>query len=81
MRKEVEEIRNLARRKKEDIKYKRIEFKKEGEPYYAILKGFGSKALKLEMFVSYDDLYDNKDKPLEKELLERMYGEYRYRPS
>ena len=80
MRKEVAEVRNLVMKNKEDLKYKKIKFQKGDDTYEAIWKGFGAKALKLEIFVKYDDLLENKDdKALEKEIWERLNGEYRNR--
>lgn len=80
MRQEAVEVRNLAIRKKEDLKYKKIEFVKGNTIYEAVWKGFGTKAVKLEIYVSYDDIDKYKDsKPLEKELWERLIGEYTYK--
>ena len=80
MSKEALEVRNLASIKKEDLKNKKIKFTKDGDVYYGLLRGFGAKALKLEIFVSYDDIVDFKDsRSLEKELWERMCDEYSYK--
>ena len=77
MRQEVIEVRNLSRRKKEDLKYKKIKFKKGDDEYEAIWKGFGTKALKFEIYLKYEDLLENKDsKELEKEIWERLNDEY-----
>lgn len=78
MRKEAIEVRNLAMKMKEKLKYKKIKFEKDGDTYEAIWNGFGAKALKFEIFLKYDDILDKKDtNSLEKEIWERLNDEYR----
>ena len=80
MRKEAIEVRNLAHKMKNKLKFKKIKFKKGDDEYEAVWKGFGKEALKFEIYLRYDDLLDNKDKrEFEKEIWERLNGEYRYR--
>ena len=71
-------MRNLARRRKEDLKFKKVNFEKGGRTYESTWKGFGMKALKFEIYLTYDDLVDNKDKDgsLEQEIWERLNDEY-----
>ena len=80
MRKDSIELRNLALRMKDKLKFKKIQFRKGDDVYEATWKGFGKEALKFEIYLKYDDIMDNKDsKEFEKEIWERLNGTYHHR--
>lgn len=61
MDKEVREVRNLAKHNKRNIMYKSVELKSNGDTYPLVIKGVGAKAIKLELYIYYEDILNEHD--------------------
>lgn len=61
MDKETREVRNLAKHNKRNIMYKTVEIDLNGDKYPLIIKGVGAKAIKLEMYIYYEDILNEHD--------------------
>lgn len=62
MDKEVREVRNLAKHNKRHIMYKTVEIDLNGDTYPLVIKGVGAKAIKLELYIHYEDILNEHDK-------------------
>ena len=61
MNKEVREVRNLAKHNKRNIMYKTVDLKANGDTYPLVIKGVGAKAIKLELYIYYEDILNEHD--------------------
>lgn len=57
----INELKNLSFRNKKNLMYKRVRVIFDGIEYPFLIKGVGNKTIKLELFVSYEDILKNKD--------------------
>lgn len=62
MDKEVRELRNLAKHNKRNIMNKSVDLEINGNEYTSFIKGVGSKAVKLELYIYYEDILNEHDK-------------------
>lgn len=61
MDKEVQELRNLARHNKRHLMNKSIDIELKKSDYPLFIKGVGAKAIKLELYLNYDTILENKN--------------------
>ena len=61
MDKEVREVRNLAKHNKRNIMYKTVDIDLQGANYPLVIKGVGAKAIKLELYIHYEDILNEHD--------------------
>lgn len=61
MDKEVKEVSNLAKHNKRNIMYKSVDIDLQGANYSLIIKGVGAKAIKLELYIHYEDILNEHD--------------------
>lgn len=66
---EIKEFRNLAKHNKRNIMNKSIELDINGNEYTTFIKGVGAKAIKLELYVYYEDILSDHDKKVLEGLL------------
>lgn len=62
MNKEVREVRNLAKHNKNNIMFKSLDIEIGNSQYSPIIKGVGAKAIKLELYIYYEDILNKHDK-------------------
>ena len=61
MDKKTREVRNLAKHNKRNIMFKTVEIDLDGAKYPLIIKGVGAKAIKLELYIYYEDILNEHD--------------------
>lgn len=59
------ELRNTAYRKKKDLKNESYIIEANGKKYFLKIGGVGRETIRLNVFLSYDEILDNKDTGLE----------------
>ena len=59
------ELRNTAYRKKKDLKNESYIIEANGKKYFLKIGGVGRGTIRLNIFLSYDEILDNKDTGLE----------------
>ena len=62
MDKETRELRNLAKHNKNNIMFKSVDIDIGDNTYSPIIKGVGAKAIKLELYIYYEDILNEHDK-------------------
>ena len=58
---EISEIKTLAIHNKPNVMYKKLRIEIDGIEYSFIIKGVGRKSVKLELYIDYQTLLENKD--------------------
>ena len=61
MDKETREVRNLAKHNKRNLMYKTVEIDLKGAEYPLMIKGVGEKAIKLELYIYYENILNEHD--------------------
>lgn len=61
MDKEVREVKNLAKHNKRNIINKSLDLNISGYDYPTFIKGVGAKAIKLELYIYYEDILNEHD--------------------
>lgn len=78
---EVSELKNLSFRNKPNLMYKTIRFSINDIGYESIIKGIGQKTVKLELYLDYERILDNRNTGiLEKELWDKINTIYHNEP-
>ena len=77
LKKETRELRNVAYRNKSNVKRRRVTMKLNGCDYDLHIRGVGTKSVKLELFVHYEDIVKDKDDPLNKLLWDILTEVYK----
>lgn len=70
--KDVKEYSNLAFKNKPHLKGKPLWVDFDEDEYRFVIKGIGPKAVKLELYVRYEDIIDNPDGVMESKLDEMI---------
>ena len=73
---DIQRLRNTAQYNREHIKYKTFIAKVDGRNYAFKIMGVGNKAIRLNIFLDYEDILKNKEVGLEKilhEMINKVY--------
>ena len=76
LKEDIRELRNLAKHNKRHIMNNSLDISIEDIKYIAYIKGVGAKAVKLELYISYEDMLKSKDHPLEHMLMDKINRVY-----
>lgn len=78
---DINEFRNLSFKNKSNVMYKKVRFSIDDVDYESIIKGIGQKAVKLELYLSYERILTNKDEGvLEKLIWDKINTIYHKEP-
>ena len=78
---EISELKNLSFKNKPNLMYKKIRFSVDGIDYESIIKGVGNKTVKLELYLDYERILNNRNKGiLEKPLWDKINTVYHKEP-
>ena len=69
---EIKQYRNLALKNKPHLRNKPLWVELDDGEYRFVIKGMGQKAVKLELYVHYEDILDNPDGVIESKLDEMI---------
>lgn len=69
---EIKQYRNLALKNKPHLRNKPVWLEFEDDEYRFQIKGIGQKAVKLELYLHYDDILENPDGVIESKLDEMI---------
>lgn len=73
---EVRELRNVSKHNKIQAKKRKVRVIVDDVEYEFRIRGIGNKAVKLELYVHYEDIIKSKNNPIEKILWEILTDVY-----
>lgn len=78
---DISELKNLSFKNKSNLMYKKIRVSVDDIEYESIIRGVGKKAVKLELYLDYERILNNRDKGiLEKPLWDKINTVYHKEP-